>query len=105
MKGAEGSAGVKLTIDRDGNVIGAALVNADSNNLVNRQALLAAQKMQFDDGRDSNASVQVNINFTVEGSEYDRDRREEQDKKEQAEVEIIFTLCAKVFNLCANQHL
>ena len=81
MKGAEGSAGVKLTIDRDGNVIGAALVDADSNNLVNRQALLAAQKMQFNDGRDSNASVQVNINFTVEGSEYDRDRREEQEQE------------------------
>ena len=87
LKGAEGSAGIKLTIDRDGNVIGAALVDADSNNLVNRQALLAAQKMQFNDGCDSNASVQVNINFTVEGSQYDRDRREEQEKREQAERE------------------
>ncbi len=87
LEGVEGSAGVKLTIDRDGNVIGAELADADSNTQVNRQALLAARQMQFSSPGDSSASVQVKINFTVEGSEYDRLAREEQERKEQAELE------------------
>ena len=77
--GVEGSAGVELTIDPNGNVIGAELADADSNSQVNRQALLAARQMQFSSPGESSASVQVKIDFTVEGSEYDRARREEQD--------------------------
>ena len=84
LEGVEGSAGVKLTIDPDGNVIGAELASADSNSQVNRQALLAARQMQFSSPGDEAASVQVKIDFTVEGSEYDRLAREEQEKKEQA---------------------
>ena len=87
LEGVEGSAGIKLTIDRDGNVIGAELADADSNTQVNRQALLAARQMQFSSPGESSASVQVKINFTVEGSQYDRARREEQEKREQAEKE------------------
>ena len=87
LNGVEGSAGVKLTIDRDGNVIGAELVTTDSNSQVNRQALLAARKMQFSPPGNSVASVRVKIDFTVEGSEYDRARREEQERREQAKKE------------------
>ena len=87
LNGVEGSAGIKLTIDRNGNVIGAELVTTDSNSQVNRQALLAARQMQFSSPGDSAASVQVKINFTVEGSEYDRARREEQERREQAKKE------------------
>ena len=92
LEGVEGSAGVKLTIDRNGNVIGAELATTDSNSQVNRQALLAARQMQFSSPDDSAASVRVKIDFTVEGSEYDREaearlhraRREEQQSREQA---------------------
>jgi periplasmic protein TonB len=85
LKGAEGSAGVKLTIDPNGNVIGAELASADSNSQVNRQALLAARQMEFSSPPGGNtASVQVKINFTLEGSDYDRLAREEQERKEQA---------------------
>ena len=84
LDGVEGSAGVKLTIDPNGNVISVELADADSNSLVNRQALLAARQMQFSSPGDSSASVQVKIDFTVEGSQYDRARREEQEQKEQA---------------------
>ena len=87
LEGVEGSAGVKLTIDRNGNVIGAELATTDSNSQVNRQALLAARQMQFSSPGDSTASVQVKIDFTVEGSEYDRARREEQKRREQAKKE------------------
>ena len=87
LNGVEGSAGVKLTIDRNGNVIGAELVTADRNSQVNRQALLAARQMQFSSPGDSVASVRVKIDFTVEGSEYDRARREEQERLEQAKKE------------------
>lgn len=87
LEGVEGSAGIKLTIDPDGNVVGVELANADSNSQINRQALLAARQMQFSSPGDDVASVQVKIDFTVEGSEYDRARREEQERKEQQEIE------------------
>ena len=87
LEGVEGSAGVKLTIDPDGNVMGAELASPDSNSQVNRQALLAARQMEFSSPGDSAASVQVKIDFTVEGSEYDRLAREEQEKREQAQKE------------------
>lgn len=87
LEGVEGSAGVKLTIDKDGNVVGAELADADGNSQVNRQALLAARQMQFSSPGDNSASVQVKIDFTVEGSEYDRARREEQAAKERQEIE------------------
>jgi TonB family protein len=88
LEGAEGSAGVKLTIDPQGNVIGAELASADSNSQVNRQALLAARQMEFSSPPGGNAaSVQVKINFTVEGSDYDRLAREEQERKEEVAQE------------------
>lgn len=88
LEGAEGSAGVKLTIDPDGNVVGAELTDADENSQINRQALLAAREMEFSSLPDDNAvSVRVKIDFTVEGSEYDRLAREEQERKEQADKE------------------
>ncbi|NJL51907.1 MAG: energy transducer TonB [Hydrococcus sp. SU_1_0] len=60
LEGEEGSAGVKLTIDPNGNVIGAELSSADSNSQVNRQALLAARQMEFSSPPGGNAaSVQV----------------------------------------------
>ena len=84
LAGTEGSAGVKLTIDPNGNVIGAELADPDSDSGINRQALLAARQMQFSSPGDNAASVQVKIDFTVEGSDYDRARREEQERQEQA---------------------
>ncbi len=87
LEGVEGSAGVKLTIDSNGNVIGAELLSADSNSQINREALLVARQMQFSSPGDDAASVQVKIDFTVEGSQYDRLAREEQERKEQAAKE------------------
>ncbi|MGL5833249.1 MAG: energy transducer TonB family protein [Waterburya sp.] len=88
LEGAEGSAGVKLTIDPQGNVIGAELTDADENSQINRQALLAARQMEFSSLPDDNAvSVRVKIDFTVEGSEYDRLAREEQERKEEERKE------------------
>ncbi|MEO1340020.1 MAG: TonB family protein [Cyanobacteria bacterium J06635_13] len=84
LEGEEGNAGIKLTIDGNGNVVGAELVEPHSNSGVNRQALLAARQMQFSSPGNSSAAVRVNIDFTVEGSQYDRARQEEQEKKEQA---------------------
>ena len=83
LEGVEGSAGIKLTIDSGGSVVGAELVEPHSDSGINRQALLAARQMQFS-SPGSSAAVRVNIDFTVEGSEYDRAAREEQEQKEQA---------------------
>lgn len=87
LEGAEGSAQVKLTVNSDGSVIGAELTEPNSNSGVNRQALLAARQMQFSSPGNSSAAVRVNFDFTVEGSEYDRARREEQKRREQAAKE------------------
>ncbi|MEM9276473.1 MAG: TonB family protein [Cyanobacteria bacterium P01_F01_bin.143] len=79
LNGAEGSVGVRLTINSSGNVTGAQLVRANSNVAVNRQALLAARRMRF--GKINNqagAIVTVKINFTVKGSEFDRLARQRQ---------------------------
>ena len=87
LEGVEGSAGVKLTINTDGNVVGAELVEPHSDSGINRQALLAARQMQFSSPGGSSAAVRVNIDFTVEGSQYDRAAREAQEQREQAERE------------------
>lgn len=88
LEGVEGSAGVKLTIDPNGRVIGAELTAPDNNSGVNRQALLAARQMQFSSPPGgSTASVRVKIDFTVEGSEYDRAAREARERQERAEKE------------------
>ena len=87
LEGEEGSAGVKLTVDPNGNVVGAELVEPHSNSGVNRQALLAARQMQFSSPGSTSAAVQININFTLKGSEYDRAAREERERKEQAAKE------------------
>lgn len=87
LDGVEGNAGVKLTLDSNGNVVGAELVDPDSDPSINRQALLAARQMQFSSPGDTSAAVRVNIDFTVAGSQYDRARREEQARREQAERE------------------
>jgi periplasmic protein TonB len=87
LEGAEGNAGVKLTIDSEGNVIGAELSTPNSNSQVNRQALLAARQMEFSPPSGGNASVQIKIEFTLAGSEYDRLAREEQEEREQAKKE------------------
>ena len=87
LEGVEGSAGIKLTIDSGGSVIGAELVEPHSDSGINRQALLAARQMQFSSPGNSSAAVRVNIDFTVEGSEYDRAAREEQERREQAQKE------------------
>lgn len=84
LEGAEGSAGVELTLDASGNVVGVELAAANSNSQLNRQALLAARKMKFSSPSSGGASVQVRINFTVAGSEYDRAARQEQRQQERA---------------------
>lgn len=90
LNGAEGNASVRLTLDNDGNVIGVAIASPDNNMDVNRQALLAARQMQFSSPGEQEATVVVNINFTVEGSEFDRiakERQEQQEKERQAKLE------------------
>ena len=88
LEGVEGNAQIKLTIDSNGNVTSATVATANSNSQINRQALLAARKMKFSSPPgNGSASVQVKINFTVAGSEYDRTTRQAQRERERAEKE------------------
>ena len=87
LEGAEGSARIQLTIDSGGNVTSATVASANSNSQLNRQALLAARQMKFSSPGGGSASVQVTINFTVAGSEFDRTARQQQLDRERAEKE------------------
>ena len=90
LAGVEGNAGIKLTIDPNGNVTSATITRTHSNSQLNRQALLAARKMKFSSPPSgSSGSVIVKIDFTVAGSEYDRTARQEQRERERAEKERI----------------
>ena len=83
LNGKEGRAGIRLTIDKNGNVIAAELVRAHSNAMLNRQALLAARRMKFNKiNNEAGASVVVNISFTIKGSEFERIARERQARQE-----------------------
>ena len=83
LNGEEGRAGIRLTIDKNGNAIAAELVRAHSNAMLNRQALLAARRMKFNKiNNEAGASVVVNISFTVKGSEFERIARERQARQE-----------------------
>ncbi len=91
LDGNEGRAGIRLTIDKNGNVIAAELAQAHSNAMLNRQALLAARRMKFNKiNNEAGASVVVNISFTVKGSEFERiakERQARQERERQAKLE------------------
>ena len=91
LNGDEGRAGIRLTIDKNGNVIAAELARAHRNNRLNRQALLAARRMRFNKiDNEAGASVVVNISFTIKGSEFERiakERQERQQRERQAKLE------------------
>ncbi|MGK7938439.1 MAG: TonB family protein [Xenococcaceae cyanobacterium] len=91
LNGEEGRAGIRLTIDNNGNVIAAELVRAHSNAMLNRQALLAARRMKFNKiNNEAGASVVVNISFTIKGSEFERiarERQAQQERERQAKLE------------------
>ncbi|BAQ62154.1 hypothetical protein GM3708_2560 [Geminocystis sp. NIES-3708] len=82
LQGVEGKTTVKVNLDSGGNVLGVNVVNPHSNGEVNRQALLAARQMRFSSPSVNNASVQVSINFTVAGSEFDRLARQKKEEQQ-----------------------
>jgi periplasmic protein TonB len=82
LDGAEGSTGIELTIDRDGNVIDAAIALKNGNPQLDREALKAAQEMEFSSIERDRATVRINISFTVAGSDFERQAREEQEEQE-----------------------
>lgn len=91
LQGAEGKATVQVIVDKGGNVVSVSLANPNPNSGVNQQALLAARNMKFSSpASGGQASVNVTINFTVAGSEFDRqarERREQQERARQAELD------------------
>ena len=78
LNGAEGSAGIQLTIDADGNVINARIADSNGNPQLDREALSAAKEMEFSSIERDRATVRINISFTVAGSDFERQTREEQ---------------------------
>jgi len=87
LDGAEGSTGIQLTIDRDGKVIDAAISSSNRNPQLDREALKAAQQMEFTSIDRDRATVRVNIGFTVAGSDFERQAKEEQEEREEQEKE------------------
>lgn len=90
LDGAEGSASVQLVIGPNGQVISVTLIRGHQNNEINRQALLAARKMQFTPTGNT-VEVQVTLNFTVAGSQFDRvakQRQQQQEQQHQAQQQL-----------------
>ena len=85
LNGAEGSAGVQLTINADGLVINAGIASSNGNPKLDREALKAARRMEFSSIDRDRATVRINISFTVAGSDFERQARRE--KKERARKE------------------
>jgi periplasmic protein TonB len=85
LEGAEGDAGIRVTIDGEGTVTSASIDRPNSNNQINREALAAAQVMKFSppDG-DRSVYAVIKVNFTVAGSDFDRQARERQEQTSKA---------------------
>lgn len=84
LQGEEGSATVLISVNDSGGVTSVTITNAHGNSEVNRQALLAARKMQFTaPASGQSKSVPVVIHFTVAGSDFDRQARERQQQQEE----------------------
>ncbi|MBR8827404.1 MAG: energy transducer TonB [Gomphosphaeria aponina SAG 52.96 = DSM 107014] len=91
LDGAEGSAAVEIVVDENGNVVSVTLVRQNSNSQINQQVLRAASKMKFSSpGSNTRALVQLTVNFTVAGSDFDRqarDRQQQLERERQAQEE------------------
>jgi TonB family protein len=81
LDGAEGSAGIRLTISEDGQVIDAAVAVSNGNPTLDQEALQAAERMEFSSIDRDRAIVQINISFTVTGSDFERQARQEEEKR------------------------
>jgi TonB family protein len=74
---------VRVTVDRNGDVVNAEIAKAHSNSQINEQAIIAARKMKFASrSEEGNASGRVTINFTVAGSDFDRQARQRREQQE-----------------------
>ncbi len=78
----EGRASVRVSVDANGNVVNATIARASGDNSINQQALAAARKMKFRAPGTSVTAV-VTINFTNQGSNFDRRARQRQRQAEQ----------------------
>ena len=78
LNGTEGRATIIVTIDSRGNPIDAKFTGGSRNFQVIKQAIIAAKKMKFSSPGNANATVRVNINFTVAGSAFDRKAKQRQ---------------------------
>ncbi|NEO98564.1 MAG: TonB family protein [Symploca sp. SIO2E9] len=83
LNGEEGTTIVRVVVDQNGNVVETEVAGNSGNSQVDQEALTAAKKMRFSAPEGGGlVAVRVNINFTVEGSEFDRQARERQEQME-----------------------
>ncbi|NET07712.1 MAG: TonB family protein [Symploca sp. SIO2B6] len=81
LNGEEGTTIVRVVVDQNGNVVETEVARNSGNSQVDQEALTAAKKMRFSAPAGGGlVAVRVNINFTVEGSEFDRQARERQEQ-------------------------
>ncbi len=79
LNGEEGTAVVRVVLDSNGNVVDSQIAESGGSSQLNQEALEAARKMKFRvPGGGSRFAVPVAINFTMKGSEFNRQARERQ---------------------------
>jgi TonB family protein len=69
LDGVEGTAGIKLTLNRDGQVINAAIAISSGNSLLDEEAMKTAKQMEFSKIDHDRAIVQINLSFAVADDE------------------------------------
>jgi hypothetical protein len=65
-----------------------AIALKNRNPQLDREALKAAQEMEFSSIERDRATVRINISFTVAGSDFERQAREEQEEQDKQEKEL-----------------
>mgnify|MGYP005842931103 CR=1 FL=1 len=83
LEGKEGSAVVRVVVDQSGNVVDSEIAGGSGNSQIREAAIAAARKMKFTTPEGgSRVAVRVTINFTLAGSDFDRQARERQEQNE-----------------------
>ncbi len=82
LEGEEGSAVIKVVVDEDGKVVDSEVSKPNSDSRINEAAIEAARKMEFT-APGERVAARIKINFTVEGSDFNREASESQAQNEQ----------------------
>jgi TonB family protein len=85
LAGQEIKVTVRVIVDQGGNVVNAFPADSNLNSIANTEAVAAAKRMKFSPPASGGQVVQkVTVNFVKEGSDFEREARQQQEAQERA---------------------